>query len=374
MTYSAKEIINLAKRLSQTQNSRAFDFLTEVHLLNNVYTSLYNDLATSQAFISEYKFTGTEADLPSDCYKIVSVARNSKYYYINQSSNSYNIPGTYTIENGTIRINGENGGEYTVRYQNLPAVLTASGDVEYLGLEADATTFVPFLTYDMVKNEYGVCYKNSSNVYHSYNIDTKEDTTLGAAPVRPSRTFNNKSIAYTFSNNVLTQVIWNGEDVTDYFDKSEQGLYCGYISNDNEHIVATYFDETENMPFIYVFDTNWNSVEVNPWLHKGKYFPFAGADILTDDETGKYLLVFDDLGNLAVTSYVPDTVLEFPENTFFDVLIDRLAVQLGSLNGITNDGLQTKLTQDETAFYASINRSNQGCRVRNDVRVRNARL
>ena len=105
MIYSAREILDLAKRLSQTQNSKAFDFLTEVHLLNNVYTSLYNDLATSQAFISEFKFTGTEADLPSDCYKIVSVARNSKYYYINQSSNSYNIPGTYTIENGSIRIN-----------------------------------------------------------------------------------------------------------------------------------------------------------------------------------------------------------------------------------------------------------------------------
>lgn len=373
MTYSAKEIIDLARQLSQTQNSEAFSFQLLVHLLNNVYTGLYNELATSQAFMSEFRFTGTEADLPSDCYKIVSVARNSKYFYLNQSSNSYNIPGTYSIENGAIRINGENGGDYIVKYQNMPTVLTASGNVEYLDIGAN-TEFVPFLEYDMIKKEYVVYYKDFSNVYHSYNIDTKEDLTLGATPARPQRHFNNKTISYSFTSDVLTQVIWNGEDVTDYFDKSEQGLSCGFVSNDNEHIVATYFDEGNDTPFIYVFDTNWDSVEVNPWISKGKYFPFAGADILTDDETGRYLLVFDDNGNLAVTTYVPDTVLEFPENTFFDVLIDRLAVQLGSLNGINNDGLQTKLTVDETAFYASINRSNQGTRIRNDVGVRNSRI
>ena len=371
MIYSAKEIIDLARQLSQTQNSEAFSFQLLVHLLNNVYTGLYNELATSQAFMSEFRFTGTEADLPSDCYKIVSVARNSKYFYLNQSSNSYNIPGTYSIENGSIRINGENGGEYIVKYQNMPTVLTASGDVEYLNIGAN-TDFVPFLEYDMINKEYIVYYKDFDDAYHTYNIDTKEDQTITIPHIRPSRYFNNKAISYSFTDNVLSQVIWNGEDVTDYFDKSEQGLHCAFISNDNEHITATYFDG--DIPFIYVFDTNWDSVEINPWISKGKYFPFAAADILTDDETGKYLLVFDDLGNLAVTTYVPDTVLEFPENTFFDVLIDRLAIQLGSLNGMTNDGLQNKLTIDETAFYASINRSNQGCRIRNDVGVRNSRL
>lgn len=373
MTFSCKEIIDLARQLSQTQNSEAFSFQLLVHLLNNVYTGLYNELATSQAFMSEFRFTGTEADLPSDCYKIVSVAKNSKYFCLNQSSNSYNIPGTYSIENGSIRINGENGGEYIIKYQTLPEVLTASGDVEYLDIGAN-TEFVPFLEYDMLKKEYIVYYKDFSNNYHSYNIDTKEDLALEVTPIRPQRHFNNKTISYSFTDNVLTQVIWNGEDVTDYFDKSEQGLHCGNVSNDNEHIAATYFDEDGDNPFIYVFDTSWDSVEINPWISKGKYFPFAGADILTDDETGKYLLVFDDKGNLAVTTYVPDTILEFPENTFFDVLIDRLAIQLGSLNGLTNDGLQNKLTVDETAFYASINRSNQGTRIRNDVGVRNGRL
>lgn len=372
MTYSAKEIIDLARQLSQTQNSEAFSFRLLVHLLNNVYTGLYNELATSQAFMSEFRFTGTEADLPSDCYKIVSVARNSKYFYLNQSSNSYNIPGTYSIENGAIRINGENGGDYIVKYQNMPTVLTASGNVEYLQ-KTNTNTFVPFIEYDPIEKEYTVYYRNGSS-YHSYNIDTKEDTTLSGAPTRPSRPFNNKTITFSFTSGSLSQVLWNGEDVTDYFDKSEQGLHCTKVSNDNEHIAATYYDEDNNSPFIYVFDTNWDSVEVNPWVSKGKYFPFIATDILTDDETGKYLLIQDDDGRLAITSYVPDTILEFPENTFFDVLIDRLAVQLGSLNGLTNDGLQTKLTVDETAFYASINRSNQGTRIRNDVGVRNGRL
>lgn len=373
MTYSCKEIIDLARQLSQTQNSDAFSFQLLVHLLNNVYTGLYNELATSQAFMSEFRFTGTEADLPSDCYKIVSVSRNSKYFYLNQSSNSYNIPGTYSIENGSIRINGENGGEYTVKYQTLPEILTASGDVEYLKDISVDSIFQPWIDYNPITEEYIVYFYSGSN-YYSYNIDTKELVELDYVPTRPVRLFNNKAISFSFTDGSLSQVLWGDEDVTDYFDKSEQGLHCMIISNDNEHIAATYFDESNNTPFIYVFDTNWNSVEVNPWLSKGKYFPFISADILTDDETGKYLLILDDKGNLAVTTYVPDTILEFPENTFFDVLIDRLAVQLGSLNGMNNDGLQTKLTIDETAFYASINRSNQGCRIRNDVGARNGRL
>lgn len=372
MQFSCKEIIDLARQLSQTQDSQAFSFQLLVHLLNNVYTGLYNELATSQAFMSEFRFTGTEADLPSDCYKIVSVARNSKYFYLNQSSNSYNIPGTYSIENGSIRINGENGGEYIVKYQTLPEVLTASGDVEYLR-KTNNNSFVPFMDYDPIEKEYVVFYFDGTD-YHQYNIDTKEDTVLAEEPVRPVRPFNNKAIVYSFTDDVLSQVLWNGEDVTDYFDKSEQGLHCVAVSNDNEHITATYFDEDNDSPFIYVFDTSWDSVEINPWISKGKYFPFIGSDILTDDETGKYLLIVDDQGRLAITTYVPDTILEFPENTFFDVLIDRLAIQLGSLNGLTNDGLQNKLTVDETAFYASINRSNQGTRIRNDVGVRNGRL
>lgn len=372
MTYSAKEMIDLARQLSQTQNSEAFSFQLLVHLLNNVYTGLYNELATSQAFMSEFSFTGTEADLPSDCYKIVSVSRNNKYFYLNQSSNSYNIPGTYSIENSSIIINGENGGDYTVKYQTLPEVLTASGDVDYLQ-KTNHSSFTPFMDYDPIEDEYTVYYFDGTK-YHSYNIDTKTDTVFDEEPARPVRLFNNKTITYSFTDGVLTKVLLNSEDVTDYFDKSEQNLHCVSISNDNEHIVATYVDEEGDSPFIYVFDTNWASAEINPWISKGKYFPFSGVDILTDDETGKYLLIQDDKGRLAVTTYVPDTILEFPENTFFDVLIDRLAVQLGALNGMNNDGLQTKLTQDETAFYASINRSNQGTRIRNDVGARNGRL
>ena len=55
MTYTSKELIQRAKDLSQTPNSKAFSFSLLTSLLNNAYTKLYNDLSgISNSFIKYY--------------------------------------------------------------------------------------------------------------------------------------------------------------------------------------------------------------------------------------------------------------------------------------------------------------------------------
>ena len=55
MQYTSREIIERAKDLSQTTNSKAFSFSLLTNLLNNAYTKLYNDLSgMSNAFIEYF--------------------------------------------------------------------------------------------------------------------------------------------------------------------------------------------------------------------------------------------------------------------------------------------------------------------------------
>lgn len=345
MIYTASEIINLARELSQTSNSRAFSFSLLVHLLNNAYSSLYNDLSVSNAFTGEFEFSGLESDLPPDCFKITEVVK--RHTRLNRSSNGYLIPGCYTIENNSIKV--KEPGFYSVKYIRLPEVLTASDNIKYLGKTVDSI-FAPFLSYNPVLDEYHVFYYDGTS-YHDFNIDTLEDTILEDVPVRPVRTFRNKPVT------VESDKVKVGEDEIP-LDSS----LTNKVVWDNEHLVVSSYDN--NSSKITVYDVNLDNYDYNPVLKNGRYPDFIAMDISTNDETGKYILLVDREGRLCINTYTPDTVLEYPINTFFDVLIDRLAIEMASLCGIANNNLEQKLQRDEMMFYASINASVQGIRVK----------
>lgn len=345
MTYTASEIINLARELSQTSNSKAFSFSLLVHLLNNAYGSLYNDLSVSNAFTGEFEFSGLESDLPSDCFKITEVVKGRTR--LNRSSNGYLIPGCYTIENNSIKV--KEPGFYSVKYIRLPETLTASDKIKYLGKTVDSI-FTPFLSYNPVLEEYHVFYYDGTS-YHNFNIDTLEDTILEDAPVRPVRTFRNKPVTVESD-----KVVVGGDEIPLDVAKTNKVVW------DNEHLVVSSYDN--NSSKITVYDVNLDNYDYNPVLKNGRYPDFIATDISTDDETGKYILLVDREGRLCINTYTPDTVLECPINTFFDVLIDRLAIEMASLCGIANNNLEQKLQRDEMMFYASINTSVQGIRVR----------
>lgn len=356
MTYTSKELIQRAKDLSQTTNSKAFSFSLLTSLLNNAYTKLYNDLSgISNSFVKYFEFSGNEADLPADCNKVLMVyeGKERNPYIINQSSVNNFIPGSYYIENRTIKIVGKiDGRKVTVKYNTLPAVLTAPNDDEILDFEV---AFVGLC------NDEGFYFKKDigTNIYYFYDFEEKEEKefTEGTMPLAET-TF----LGYTPSI-VGDKIMWNDIDVTDYFLRNENDSVSNITStaSDNTHLAILYTDGD-----LYVMTSDWTKVQINPDLYKGRFYKVSKLyGICADDATGNYILVKQN-GKLKKISFVPDTVIDYPDNVFFDIIIDKIAIQLQSLQGLNNEALQNKLTDDEQSFYGSLQRSQQGQRIRND--------
>ena len=357
MQKSCLELIKQATKLANAQNSEAFDFAFKVQLLNNVYSNVYNDLAgLSNYFIRYFEFE-KEADLPPDCNKVLMVFRGSRDnpYILSQSSQNNFIPGDYYIENNTIKVIDSNPVKVTVKYSALPLLLTAPEEPK----ELDLTTPQTFLFQD---DNYLYYLSTDTNIYR-YSFEDKTNEQIADAPTVSDK-FNNYQLSVTKEDDVVTAVTWNGDDVTGYFKAydANTGVEVKPVDLvwDNTHIAITYENDD-----VYVMTADWEKAQVNPYIYKGRYFKGSAVSIYADDETGSGLICYSN-GKYYLMSFVPDTILEYPENVFFEYIEDLFAVQLQGLIGINNDALQTKLTNDEQAFYSSLLRSQQGIRIKNE--------
>ncbi len=354
MQKTAKEIIIQAEKLAQCQNSKAFDFAFKVSLLNSVYTSLYNDLTGySNQFIKYFDFRGT-VDLPSDCYKVLDVFSGSidNPYHIGQSSQNNFIPGTYYIENNTIRVVDGLEKEFHCKYSTMPITLTAPDINEKLDIPSDSE--ILFMDDD------GFYFSSDGVNYHYVFDDVSYSEYSGTVPT-PSNLFNNYPLTF---DSVEQQVIWNGTDITENFAAFDantgEELHISNIVFDNTHIAITY-DNND----VYVMLSDLSKYQLNADLYRGRYFKGEALAICGDDSTGKGVIVKSN-DKFYLCSIVPDTVVEYPENVFFDVLEDRYGIQIQSLCGLNNEALQTKLQNDESSFYNSLQRSQQGLRIKNE--------
>lgn len=364
MTKTSKEILIQAMTLSQTQNSRAFTWDFKLQLLNSVYARIYNDLTGySNGFIKYFQFTGREVELPEDCAKVMMVYKgnDSNPFILSQSSQNNFIPGTYYIENNTLGVVGELAQRYVVKYSTLPIILTAPDE------PLDLTDK---FEYDEIKglDDDNIWFAKDGKTY-LYNI-ANEETVETTKTYRPPRTFNN----HDFTFNVASQkVYWNGTDISSYFLRFDEqtGFQTAFkeIMFDNTHVVTLY----ENGD-LYIMTGDWQTTMVNPWLYLGRYFKANHIrGCYCNDYTGKGLLIEAE-DKLLYMDFVPDTLLSYPDNVFFDLIEDKVAIQLQGLCGLHNDSLQTKLTDDEMSFYESLQRSQQGMRMKNDMNIGRWRL
>lgn len=354
MNKTAKEIIIQAEKLAQCQNSKAFDFVFKVSLLNSVYTNLYNDLTGySNQFIKHFDFRGT-TELPADCYKVLSVYSGSEDnpYVISQSSENNFIPGTYYIENNSIRVVDGQMKEFHCKYSTMPITLTAPDDNEKLDIPEDS---------EILFMEDEGFYFSSDGVNYYYDFGNLSYTEFTGTVPTASTNFNNYPLVF---DSVEKTVTWNNEDITGYFAafdaNTNEELSIDSIVFDNTHIAITY-----NNNDVYVMLADFEKYQLNPVLYKGRYFKGTAVAICGDDSTGKGVIIKID-NRFYLCSIVCDTVIEYPENVFFDVIEDRYGVQIQSLCGLNNEALQTKLTNDEMSFYNSLQRSQQGIRIKNE--------
>jgi len=300
---TAKDIIKQAKFISQTTNSNLTDYYISTNLLSSIYRNLYNDIIGSDnAFVETIETSENKFEL-SGVYKVVYVGFKDGSQ-ITRSQLRNGKTGGYYIENNTLIMPH---GLKEIKVCPLPATITAPDDFEETTLET-----VPADFSNTGVDSDGQPATAESTYYHGEFID-----------------FNNLPSFIEKEDTTIVNV-----NVSDPF------MYVSY----SDGTIRLYDGET------------W--VDVNPYVEKGKGFRGKVVAFSADSDTGKGVIIYDSIKNKYLYgSFVPNTVLNYPDNTFFDVMIYKLAALLSSLQNIQNPYLINNLLPEaEERFTESLNK------------------
>lgn len=346
LQYLASDIIREAKVIGGMSNVNSPDFSTAMSLLNQEYQKLYNKIVMANgAYIKEEHFRyGQPLNVPDDCMHIIGVYSGKKL--LSKSSPRQFIPGNYRIENNQIVFDGFEPDDVWIKYSSLPKVLSIPDapeeikeDVKEVGLVTDK----------------GFYFKDSSNVEKYYDFSSQEsvEKTFKAA--------SNRFLDHTleFADGVIT---YNNTDVTHIFTREDVGIESVKVSD--PYVIVNYSDKRSFI--FYGFEgadqLNWNE-------SKGKETYGEVLGFATNDLTGKGCIWRDENGDVWYTSFTPDTLLNYPSNTFFQLLIYKLAASLTALNGVQNQYLiEVQIPEAEVAFAEHLAKDNLNVvRMNNDL-------
>lgn len=341
VTYVASDILREAKVMSNTSNVNFPSFSTVCSLLNQEYQKIYNDIVYANgASIKEELMEQTPFMIPEDCYHILGVYKKGRL--VPKSSVRQNIKGTYRIENNEIICEGP----IKVKYSTLPQTITAPDEMEKLDIDVKEVGLV---------TDYGFYYKDSNykSFYFKFSSLSSEEKEFKPE----SNRFLDHTLIYENG-----RFIYADTDVTYIFERNGIGIKSVHISD--PYVVVNYDDDRSFI--FYGFEgsdqLNWNEA-------KGKETYGEVLGFNTNDITGKGCIWKDIYGDVYYTSFTPDTLLNYPNNTFFQLLIYRLAATLANLNGTMDQYLTEELIpKAEVAFYEHLAKDNVSpVRMNNDI-------
>ena len=346
VTYTASDVIRMAKIVGNVSNVNMSNFELAATLLNTEYQKLYDKIVMANgANIKEEHFTTDEPfDIPEDCYHIIGVYSGNKL--LSKSSPRQFIKGNYRIENNKIIFDGFGPVDAWIKYSTLPQTLTApdvpeeiKGDVKEVGLVTDK----------------GFYFKDSNGTERYYDFSSQESAE------KPFKSASNRFLdhALEFVDGVIT---YNGTDVTHIFAREDVDIDSVKVSD--PYAIINYSDKRSFI--FYGFEgadqLNWNE-------SKGKETYGEVLGFTTNDLTGKGCIWKDENGDVWYTSFTPDTLLNYPSNTFFQLLIYKLAASLTALNGVQNQYLiEVQIPEAEVAFEEHLAKDNVSVvRMNNDL-------
>lgn len=341
ITYTASDIIRQAKRVGNVSNVNMSNFDLSTTLLNTEYQKLYDKIVMANgAHIKEEYMELEPFNIPDDCYHIIGIWKNNRL--LKKSSLKQNISGTYHIENNVIKCDGP----ITIKYSTLPQTITAPDVPELIDADIKECGLV---------TDQGFYYKDSEDESHYYDFSSQASTLK-----------DYKEESYRFLDHTLEtdgeHILYNGTDVTYIFERDDVTITSFRVSD--PYAIFNYSDGKSYI--FYGFEgadqLNWNE-------SKGKETYGEVLGFTTNDITGKGCIWRDENGEVYYTSFTPDTVLNYPSNTFFQLLIYRLAAVMTSLNGVQNQYLIEKLIPDaEVAFEEHLAKDNvTPVRMNNDI-------
>ena len=341
ITYTASDIIRQAKVVGNVLNVNMSNFDLSTTLLNTEYQKLYDKIvAANGASIKEEYMDQEPFVIPEDCYHIIGVYKNKRP--LPKSSIKQNIAGTYRIENNIILCKGP----ITLKYSTLPQTITAPDKPELLDADVKECGLV---------TDYGFYYKDSNDVELYFDFSKRESEEKTFKPA------SNKFLDHTLEFDGET-VTYNDTDVTYIFERDEATI--DNIKVSDPYAIVNYSDKKSFI--FYGFEgadqLNWNE-------SKGKETYGEVLGFTTNDITGRGCIWKDENGDIYYTSFTPDTLLNYPSNTFFQLLIYRLAGVLTALNGVQNQYLVENLIPNaEVAFTEHLAKDNVTVmRMNNDI-------
>lgn len=346
VTYTASDIIRQAKVVGGVSNVNALDFNTITSLINSEYQKLYDKIVMSNgASIKEEHFITDEPfDIPEDCYHIIGVYSGKKL--LSKSSPRQHIPGNYRIENNKILFDGFGPVDAWIKYSTLPQTLTAPDSPEEI---KEGVAEVGLVT------DKGFYFKDNNGVEKYYDFSSQESAE------KPFKSASNRFLDGTleFGGETIT---YNGTDVTHIFAREDVGIDSVKVSD--PYAIVNYSDKRSFI--FYGFEgadqLNWNEA-------KGKETYGEVLGFTTNDLTGKGCIWRDENGDVWYTSFTPDTLLNYPSNTFFQLLIYKLAASLTALNGVQNQYLiEVQIPEAQVAFEEHLAKDNLNVvRLSNDI-------
>lgn len=344
--YTCSDIIRQAKIVGNVSNVNLSNFELCSSILNSEYQKIYDKIVMSNgASIKEEHFTTDEPfDIPEDCYHILGVYSGNKL--LSKSSPRQYIKGNYRIENNKILFDGFGPVDAWIKYSILPQTLTAPDAPEEIKekvLEVGLVTDKGFYFKD----------NNGAEKYYDFSSQESVEKSFKAASNRfldGTLEFNGETITY------------NGTDVTHIF--AREGVAIDSVKVSDPYAIINYSDKRSFI--FYGFEgadqLNWNEV-------KGKETYGEVLGFTTNDLTGKGCIWRDENGDVWYTSFTPDTLLNYPSNTFFQLLIYKLAAALTSLNGVQNQYLiEVQIPEAQVAFEEHLAKDNlNAVRMNNDL-------
>lgn len=346
VTYTASDVIRQAKVVGNVSNVNMSNFELCNSILNQEYTKLYDKIvmANGASIKEEHFITDEPFDIPEDCYHIIGVYSRNKL--LSKSSPRQYIKGQYRIENNKILFDGFGPVDAWIKYSTLPQTLTAPDAPEEIKEKV--------LEVGLVTDK-GFYFKDNNGVEKYYDFSSQESVE------KPFKSASNRFLDGTLEFDGET-ITYNGTDVTHIFAREDVDIISLKVSD--PYAIVNYSDMRSFI--FYGFEgsdqLNWNEA-------KGKETYGDVLGFTTNDLTGKGCIWRDENGDVWYTSFTPDTLLNYPSNTFFQLLIYKLAAALTSLNGVQNQYLiEVQIPEAQVAFEEHLAKDNLNVvRMNNDL-------
>ena len=346
VTYTASDIIRQAKIVGNVSNVNMTNFELCNSILNQEYQKLYDKIvmANGASIKEEHFITDEPFDIPEDCYHIIGVYSGKKL--LSKSSPRQYIKGQYRIENNKILFDGFGPVDAWIKYSTLPQTLTAPDAPEEIKEKV--------LEVGLVTDK-GFYFKDNNSVEKYYDFSSQESVE------KLFKSASNRFLDSTLEFDGET-VTYNGTDVTHIFAREDVAIDSVKVSD--PYAIVNYSDKRSFI--FYGFEgadqLNWNEA-------KGKETYGEVLGFTTNDLTGKGCIWRDENGDVWYASFTPDTLLNYPSNTFFQLLIYKLAAALTSLNGVQNQYLiEVQIPEAQVAFEEHLAKDNLNVvRLSNDI-------